>query len=197
MELLKEYISYIPLKVSETKQPIIIAMVGLVGAGKSTIAKAIAERTGLYVASNDAIRRFLNEKGFQGASPVQDMLEYIAEAGTAYLLEHRVSHIIDNDLLKFHEQARLAIEAQGFRFYLLGVQCSERTILERLKKRSKDIANGAVDTLSRASKEQYEVRKKVHSQTPQPVFDFIFNTENPLEPQVDTFMAHLRDEKVV
>src|SRR6187402_2064011 len=94
-KLLKEYVKHIPLKVSKTNRPVVIAMVGLVGAGKSTLAREIATRLGVYVASNDAIRRFLNENGFPGDTPMQDMLQYVAEGSTRYLLEHRISHVID------------------------------------------------------------------------------------------------------
>lgn len=190
-EVLERYLATIAVPPSAGR-PFVIGMVGLVGSGKSTVAAQLAEKLGVIVTSNDAIRRFMNTLGFEGSSPNQPLLQFVAEGTTKYLAERKISHVIDNDLLKFVDAARRNIEAQGMDFYLVEVTCPEEIILERLARRAQLIAAGNADNHSRAGEAEYYQRKLVHAQTPRPVhFDFSFDTSGNLAPQIADFADFL------
>lgn len=182
-ELLAKYITRLPLG-NHTDKPFVIGLMGLVGSGKSTVAAEIEKRFGILVGSNDDIRRFLNEEGYGGAAPVQQTLQYIAEAASDYLYAHNVSHIIDADLFKFAARAKERAERNGFRFVLVEVACPEEIIRERIIQRSKDIEAGNVANASRAGIEDFEQRKEVWATMEKPKPDAVIWTDKPLEPQL-------------
>lgn len=190
-EVLERYLATIAAP-SRVGRPFVIGMVGLVGAGKSTVAAALAKELGVIVTSNDAIRRFMNSLGFEGANPNQPLLQFVAEGTTDYLAKRKISHVIDNDLLKFVAAAREKIEAHGMDFYLVEVTCPEAIILERLARRAQLIADGRADSDSRAGELEYQRRKQVHAETPRPNFDFTFDTSVDIAPQIEAFCRVLR-----
>lgn len=190
-EVLERYLNTIAVS-PRARRPFVVGMVGLVGSGKSTVAKALAEELGVIVTSNDAIRRFMNTLGFEGDSPNQPLLQFVAEGTTKYLASHKVSHIIDNDLLKFVQVARENIESQGMDFYLVEVTCPEALILERLAQRSQRLTEGIADNDSRVGEAEYRRRKQIHAETPHPRFDFTFDTSKGLDMQIKDFACVLR-----
>lgn len=197
-EIRERYFQSIKVPSNFTRLPFAVGMVGVVGSGKSTVAAALADKLDLYVASNDAIRRFLNGLGFEGASPRQELLQYIAESSTRYLMSHGISHIMDLDLMKFYSLARQNVESNGGRFYLVNVTCPEKVILERLSARTQKGAAHDIANLSRSGVEEYYVRKRVHEETKMPArFDFTFDTSKALEPQVSEFAEILRQKGAV
>lgn len=190
-ELLAKYIQRLPLETYEGK-PFVIGLMGLVGSGKSTVATAISTRFGILIGSNDDIRRFLNEEGYGGDAPVQQTLQYIAEAASDYLYKRRVSHIIDADLFKFASNARERAERNGFRFVLVEVSCPEDIIRERIVRRSESIDRGNAENASRAGLEEFERRKAVWESLPKPTADFVVRTDQPLKTQMDSLMKLLQ-----
>jgi predicted kinase len=191
-EVLKRYMETI-VAPKPSGRPFVVGMVGLVGSGKSTVAGALAEKFGVLATSNDAIRRFMNTLGFEGESPNQPLLQFVAEGTTKYLASRKISHVIDNDLLKFVDAARGNIESQGMDFYLVEVICPEDIILERLARRTERIASGKADSDSRAGETEYFRRKQVHAQTPRPAhFDFTFDTSKDVAAQADDFSLFLK-----
>lgn len=190
-EVLKRYLATIAAPPS-VGRPFVVGMVGLVGSGKSTVAALLAEKLGIIVTSNDSIRRFMNTLGFEGSSPNQPLLQFVAEGTTKYLAGRKISHVIDNDLLKFVDIARRNIETQGMDFYLVEVTCPEEIILERLARRAQLIAAGNADNHSRAGEAEYSQRKKVHAESPRPLhFDFNFDSSEDLASQIADFADFL------
>ncbi len=67
-----DYISSLKIPENKPAKQIFFCPVGLVGAGKTTITKPIAERMGLLRLSSDELRKILKENGHD-YSPVKDM----------------------------------------------------------------------------------------------------------------------------
>ncbi len=182
--LLQEYIQSLEYVPNNTKRSFVVGLVGVTGSGKSTVARKLAENANLFVASNDAIRRFLNSKGFEGDSPVQHVLEYMAVACGDYLDERHVSRVLDADLLMFIDTARQRAEEHGFKFYLVHIVAPDALIRERIKHRLENTVDGSGEH-SRAGIDAYERRLELHTQAQLPEFDFEIHTDEPLDEQID------------
>lgn len=197
-ELFEKFIKTINIPAQNTKQLFSIGLIGLTGSGKSTVAKMIGEKLNLFVGSNDSIRRFLNDEGFPGENPNQEMLQKIAEKASEFLYENKISHIIDADLIKFHENAKENAQNHKAKFYLIFVKCPEEIIFKRLEERNEKILQNPASNLSRVGKEEYLKRKKLHDELglPEDIFFTIDNSEN-LSKQVDDLAAKLIEEKVL
>ena len=185
------YLETIKIEPGNTKEVFLIGMVGLVGVGKSTFAQALSARLGLYVASNDTIRRWLNRQGIPGVSPRQDLVQKIAEASSRYLYAHNISHILDADLVEYYGRAREYTDEFGVRFFLFHLVVSEKTILARIEKRTAE----AVDTASKAGIAEYTIRRDFHQKLGLPPgISLTISTEGPIEKEVERVVSFLRNE---
>lgn len=196
-ELIEKYLCTIKIKPFNTKKLFAIGLIGLTGSGKSFISDRLAEKMDMFVASNDRIRRFLNKLDYKGTSPMQETVQKIAEASSAYLYRNNISHIIDADIIKFHEVARQNAEKYGAIFFIIHVICPEETILERLKKRQKEIIDNPDSNLSRVGQEEYLKRKKIHQELPLPEIFFTIDTSKELSEQIDNLIGKLKKEKMI
>ncbi len=194
-QLLKKFLLETDIPRPSTKHLFAIGLIGLNGSGKSTICQALGERLNIYTASNDRIRRFLNQQGFEGDAPIQETLQYLAESVGKYLYENKISHIIDADLIKFHESARQNAESYGARLYFIDVQCPDEVIRDRIKKRSQSTQKDAQASLSRADIEEYEKRKLVHAATIKPQCDFIIHSDEDIAPQIERIASSIEDSR--
>lgn len=57
------FMAKLDIKERKTKKPVIVAMVGLVGSGKSSVAGKLAEHIGATIIEGDAIRILLRKEG--------------------------------------------------------------------------------------------------------------------------------------
>lgn len=185
-ELIQKYIQTIPSKYSETKKLFVIGFVGLIGSGKSYVAKKISENLSLYIASNDKIRRFLNKLGYEGDSPVQKTMEKIAESSSKHLFERKMSHIIDADLIWAHVIANNIAEQFDANLYIIHISCPEAEIIKRLEKRSTE------GNLSRAGKERYFERKEIHSTHKHPGYFYKIDSSKNVDEQIEKLISKLK-----
>lgn len=192
-QLLAKFLELIPINEQPTKQLFVVAMIGLPGVGKTTFAKALHEKTGIYITSNDVIRRFLNKQGYPGVTPVQETAKYIAENSSKYLYEHNISHVIDGDILNFYDVARKNAMNYGARFYLVELTAPEELVRERIQERQKNTAEGG-EVESLAGLEEFAERKQLHGRINKPNADFVINSEKELDPQIDDFIQLLKSE---
>ena len=196
-DLVEKYLQNIDVKKGKTKKLFAIGFVGLNGAGKSFVAEKLSKELGLYIASNDKIRRFLNEEGFEGASPAQKLVQNIAENSTRFLFENKSSHILDADLIEFHHIAKKNADAYSAALYIVHLVCPEKLILKRLKDRNLEVKNSSSSNLSRVGAERYFERKEMHSKLPMPKIFFTIDTSNDVDIQIESLVDKLNGEKVL
>ena len=188
------YLATIKATPGNTNELFLLGMVGLVGVGKSTFAQALSSRLGLYIASNDTIRRWLNDQGIPGVSPRQELVQKIAEASSRYLYAHKISHILDADLVEYYGVARRYSEEFGARFFLFRLVASEETILTRIEKRTAE----AKKVGSRAGIAEYEVRRDFHKKLGLPPgISLTVSTEGAIEDEVEKVVEFLKNQGVI
>ena len=196
-QLIQKFLQTIPSDPANTKKLFGLGFVGLPGSGKSFVAQKISQRLNLYVANNDKIRRFLNELGFTGESPIQKTVEKIAETVSRYLFENKISHILDADLIYFHNKAIETASDYGANFYIIQITCPEEIILNRIKNRMEEAKTGAQANFSTAGEDKYFERKKLHATLPLPnFFDKIDSSKN-LETQIENLISKLKEQKII
>ncbi len=196
-QLVEDFLMTIPIVESKTKTLFLISFVGLPGCGKSFIAKKISEKLNLYVYINDAAKRFLNNLGFEGECPAPHIIGNISEESCRYLLKNKVSHIIDADLIIYHDNIKQIAESFGAKLYIIEIICPEEIILERIEKRQQDIKLNRENNFSRATTKEYFARKKLHNLLPKPEFFFSIDTSVDMDGQIDNLIFKLKQEKII
>lgn len=196
-KLFDKFIKTLTVKSANTKKLFGIGFIGLVGSGKSYVAKEIGKRLGLYVDCNDNVRRFLNKEGFSGSSPVQEVVEKIGPEIGRYLYQNNISKILDADLVKHYNIAKENVEKFGGKFFIIKLVCPEDVILKRLEKRENEIIKNPDSNLSRAGKEDYFKRKKMHEEMSLAEIFFTIDTSLDVDPQIDELINKLKKEKVI
>jgi dephospho-CoA kinase len=195
-EWIQKYTNEISVKSGSSKKLFAIGMVGTTGSGKSFIANLLEKELGLFVTSNDEIRRFMNKNGLPGMFPDQKLLEKITEGTTKFLYKKRISHIIDADLVWAYEQAIKNAQNHKADFYLIRVVCPEKEIIKRLKKRalllSQDKLKEAGYSLS--GYEEYLKRTKIHNKTniPKDKIYLEIDTSKNLKAQINILKQKLK-----
>lgn len=195
--LLTQFLSQLNIAPNNTKRLFVVGMIGLVGSGKSYVAEQLAQATGLYIKSNDAIRRFLNSNNISGQNPDQELVQFIAEHTSDYLLANHISYIIDADIIKFYDVAHAKTTEHNAKLYMIEIKCSDKIIRQRIRSRSQKVAIDQSTNLSRADIAIYEQRVKIHAKTPKPKFDFVIDTTKNLTPQLQSIAVTMREDGVV
>ncbi|MBN1366997.1 MAG: AAA family ATPase [Dehalococcoidales bacterium] len=183
------------------KKPLLLITVGLVGTGKSTVARALAKRLGLTVVSSDVTRKKLagvplTERHFDGFSSgiytvdftrrTYDMI--FNDAGE--ILKSGDSVILDASFIKKEERlkAKQLADAAGADFAIIEVVLAENIIKERLNKR---VATGSVSDgrweIYAPQKEQFEFVDEVPSER-----HIIVNMSLPIEVSIVSLITALK-----
>jgi predicted kinase len=174
----------------------IVLMAGLPGSGKSTIARALAERTAGRVLSKDEIRHaiFLTEE-IEYSSRQDDYCMQVMLQTAGYLLARDPERMIFLDGRPFSrryqiENAIVAADSLRQPWKILECVCSEETARRRL---AADVDGGAHVAGNRDYRLYLEVKGR---------FEFIshpkavIDTEPPVETCVQQAMAALRSNVV-
>ena len=98
-KIILERMTVVPRK---TAKPVVVALVGLVGSGKSTVAKKLAERIGGTVVNGDDIRIELRKLGAQF-----ERTRAIAENLAAYVIAEGGNPVLDSDFVDANKRASL------------------------------------------------------------------------------------------
>jgi predicted kinase len=114
----KAFLESLEIASGKTKKPVVVAMIGLVGSGKSTVAKELAKYLPATVIEGDAIRVFLRKEGekYEG-------MRKIAENVMAYVIQNGGNVILDSDYIDAKKRASLRKKAEQFgaRVYFIRV----------------------------------------------------------------------------
>ncbi|MEK7541412.1 MAG: AAA family ATPase [Patescibacteria group bacterium] len=114
------FIAKIDIKKRKTEQPVIVAIVGLVGSGKSSVAKGLAERIGASIVEGDDIRIELRRQHerYERARAIAEnvVLEVVKQGGNA---------ILDSDFVDEKKRASLREKARraGIRLVFIRTHC--------------------------------------------------------------------------
>jgi aminoglycoside phosphotransferase family enzyme/predicted kinase len=182
------------------KKPLLLITVGLMGTGKSTVARALAKRLGLTVISSDIIRKKLagvplTERRFEGFSggiytPEFTRNTYDAMFGEAKdILKSGDSVILDASFIRKEERLKATqlADVTGAHFAIIEIVLAENVIKERLDKRvvSGSVSDGRWEIYA-PQKERFEavneVSKKQH---------IIVDTSVPVDGLISSLMSSL------
>ena len=168
------------------KQPILIALIGPVGSGKTRIARILAKKLNAIHVRTDDIRIGLRKEG-----KTYSRAPHIAKEMIRAALEKKMSVISDFDavlLRRRNELCRLA-EKYGARCIFIHIKTPEKIILERLKKHrytKNDLFQSAKEAVR-----VYFIRRKLHKNlkiTP----DFVIDNGKPLELQIKKVITKIK-----
>ena len=161
--LFKNVIADIPL--SQEKNVYGITFFAAPGVGKSTVAKMISQKTGLYITANDKIRRIAESCGID-PNENRKMIESVANDRTVYMLKNNTSMIIDANMHFFWQSALNNFKNNNAKLYFVKLECDEDTILKRIEERALNFGNN--ENLSRAVADDYFRYKARAEETPIP-----------------------------
>jgi len=144
--------SYFDLARAYTRaKPVLFIMVGLVGTGKSTLAKTLAGRLGLAVISSDITRKQLagvpltehRFEGFDGGIYSAELSRKTYDkifSGAGDILGEGGSVVLDASFIKAEERlkAKRVAEETGADFFIIECTLDEENIKRRLARRLKE-----------------------------------------------------------
>lgn len=193
-KLIDEYLETIELdRFEKTKKLFVIGFIGLVGTGKTTAAQKLGEKLNIYVDGGDRVRCFLSKKNIEDESLKQEMVLGIGEAVIDLLYKKRLSHIIDTDLIKYHEMIGERAKNNQAEFLLIQLECPEEVVLERIKKRKEQVKQDPQSNWSQAGKDKYFERKQLHELLQKPECHYTIDTSLELDAQLDGFIQLLKE----
>ncbi len=117
LKVQKLFLKRISIKKHKTKRPIVVAMVGLVGSGKSSIAKELANLIGANIIRGDEIRIFLRKEKEQYKNTSKIGANIAIE-----ILGRRGSVILDSDFIDSKKRTVIAKIARKFRARLVFIR---------------------------------------------------------------------------
>jgi aminoglycoside phosphotransferase family enzyme/predicted kinase len=190
-----------------TVRPALIAMTGLSGTGKSTMAMALARALGVPVFASDAVRKELAgqaspapaawERGLYAPERVEATYERLIELATQTLGAGRAA-ILDATFLDGKRRDRLATVARtaGVPLVLVETTCDEETAAGRILMRAR-----RGDSRSDATVEVYRRQHAAALASPPPVpsgaVHVVVNTGADGPVNLDPTLAALRREAIV
>ena len=182
------------------KKPLLFITVGLMGTGKSTIARALARRLGLTVISSDVTRKKLagvplTERHFEGFSAgiyTSDFTRQTYEAmfkEAGEILKSGDSVILDASFIKTEERlkAKQLADTTGADFGIIEIGLAENVIKERLTRRqaSGSVSDGRWEIYA-PQKERFEAVNEVTDKQ-----HIVVDGSSPIEGLIDSLLTAL------
>lgn len=141
----------------KTKKPVIVAIIGPVGSGKSSVARELAGLIGADVIEGDEIRVLLRKEGerYEGTRKITEnaALEIIKRGGNV---------IMDSDHIDAKKRASLREKARkaSVRFVFICTYCDIDVMSERIRKNDPGIFFNEASSLSKAPDKGKDVKMR-------------------------------------
>lgn len=168
-----------------------LCVVGLVGAGKTTIMKPISEHLHLARICNDDIRIILRDRGFNMLRTID-----IARALTYKYAAEKRALALDGDSIAPEHRTEIVRQAavQGAPLVFIHVNPPEAFILDKLLNKVRYEASGLIEDADHAIAE-YHRRKPLHEKYLSEIqFDFTLDTSRPdLLEQIKKFESLMKE----
>ncbi len=135
----------------------LLCPVGLVGSGKTTVIKPLAEKLGLVRISTDEIRKALKERGFS-----YKRTEDIAFAAADFFLDKEYGIAIDADCVRLDKRERIEERAARLQIPIIWIHINppEEFIMNKLKNYPHTwLFKNAEEAI-----ENYKARKSLHKE---------------------------------
>lgn len=125
----KQFMAGLTIVKRKTKEPLIVAMIGLVGSGKTTIAKELAEQIGANVIEADAIRVAIRQTGAS-----YEKARKIAEDVALEIIKQDGNVILDSDFIDANKRASIREKARkvGVRLVFIRTYCDFDVAIGRI-----------------------------------------------------------------
>ncbi|MEK7615186.1 MAG: AAA family ATPase [Patescibacteria group bacterium] len=185
-QMVTEYLNRIVLPPQNSGVKFILCPIGLVGSGKTTVLKPIAQRLGLARVSGDEIRLLLKEQGFNWTRTIE-----IAFRVIQVLVEKGYSIAIDSDCSgpNVIETIEKMAAEHGYKVRFIHINPPEAFILNKLKNfRHTWLFKNADDAL-----QSYYRRKPLHENLN---LDFVYTfdtSKSDLPNQIEEVIFLLRE----
>ncbi|OHA09512.1 MAG: hypothetical protein A3B37_00810 [Candidatus Sungbacteria bacterium RIFCSPLOWO2_01_FULL_59_16] len=130
-QIKRELVRGLRISRRRTKEPVVLAMVGITGAGNSTVARLLAKKLRWSLIEKNKIRVRLREEG-PGFTPAST--DEIAYAMLTRVMRERGNAILDSDFVEKPKRKRLERFARRFgaRVAYLNVVCDRDVMIERM-----------------------------------------------------------------
>lgn len=191
VEIFDAYERLIPLPSTHGPRPWILCVVGLVGAGKTTVVKPTSERLGLARVSTDELRILLRDRGYNFLR-TRELAKMLIEK----YLRKGFGVSIDADNVDPEHQAILqkAADAAQIPIVRIHINPPEAFILDKLQHRIQYVPSGILENADAATA-NYLRRKPLHEKYLSLIaFDWTFDTsKTDLAKQIDDFVVAMHD----
>ena len=126
---LVNYLAKLEIKKRKTSKPIIVAMLGLVGSGKSAVSKELAKYLGATVIEGDDIRTELRKLGERF-----ERTRAIAEKIAFHVIQCEGNVILDSDFIDAKKRASIREKARkaGVRLVFIRTYCDLDVVVGRI-----------------------------------------------------------------
>lgn len=163
----------------------LVMICGLPGTGKSTLAKAVAEKIDAVYLNSDSIRLGMLEEREYTEEEKKQVYEAMFEKSAEEMKEGK-NVVLDATFYKkeLRDDAKETADEAGTDFYVIECVTHEDLLRERILNRGKEETESEAD---------FEVYKKVKEQF-EPVSEehLAVDTSNEIEKQVELVLAYLR-----
>lgn len=191
-EIERDYRTSIEVPEQPREQQIFFCPVGLVGAGKTTVTKPVAERLGLVRVSSDEIREQLKLNGHDYSTVKEIGMRIVQDFAVA---GHSIAFDMDcgnPEVKNFAEQ--LAAMHPGSRVYFAHIEAPEAFIFEKFRRHAPSWLADNPQTMI----DNYFAQKARRAvENTQFDFSFTFDTSRPdLAEQISEFCSQIEQEEL-
>lgn len=180
-KILEDFIKRFPIPKGSSKDPYIILFDAYTGMGKSTIALELAKKENAIILNNDEVRNFLNDY-----NDITNMKDSLQRYRLEKLLENNNNCIYDSCFCHNYESKLEYFKNLGYKYFIVRIDCSDKTVEERLAKRTVNEINYSI-----ADYNGYLWMKNNVKRVPLELIDFVINNERELEPQIKKLLDYV------